>query len=383
MREVYIIGIGQTPVEEHWDRPLRELGAAATLAAIRDAQIEAPQALFVGNMLSGATCGQENLGTVIADFAGFNGIEAMKIETACASGGAAVRAAYLAVASGAHDVVVAVGVEKLTDLAIEDTTGALAGAADADYEAAHGITFTALNALMMRLYIERYGVRKDDFATFVINAHNHARGNPNAMFRKPVTLEDYARSPMVAEPICILDSSPVADGAAAVVLCSADRARSLCDRPIRILGSSLATDTIGLASRREILRCEAIRRSAQLAYKQAGVTPKDIDFVEVHDAFSIVAALSLEASGFVKDGQAIPFALEGNIDIPGSLPCSTRGGLKARGHPVGASGVYQVVEAVEQLRGQAGDTQVKDCRLALTQSVGGLASVAVTHILGN
>ena len=277
MREVYIVGIGQTPVDEHWDRPLRELGADAANAAVKDAKVDCPQALFVGNMLSGGMCGQENLGTVIADFAGFNGIEAMKIETACASGGAAVRAAYLAVASGAHDVVVALGVEKMTDLPIEGTTAALAGAADADYEAAHGITFTALNALMMRLYIERYGVRKDDFAAFVINAHNHAKSNPNAMFRQPVTLEDYARSPMVAEPICILDSSPVADGAAAVVLCSADRARALSDHPIRILGSALATDTIGLGTRREPLRCEAIRRSAQLAYKQAGVGPKDID----------------------------------------------------------------------------------------------------------
>jgi len=382
MREVYIVGIGQTPVGEHWDRPLRDLGAEAANAAIKDAKAECPQALFVGNMVSSDLCGQENLGTVIADFAGFNGIEAMKIESACASGGAAVRAAYLAVASGAHDLVVALGVEKLTDLPIERTTAALAGAADADYEAAHGVTFTALNALMMRLYIERYGVRKEDFASFVITAHKNAKSNPNAMFRKPVTVEDYANSPMVAEPICILDSSPVSDGAAAVVMCSADRARSLSDQPVRILGSALATDTIGLATRKETLRCEAIRRSVQLAYKQAGLGPKDIDLLELHDAFSIVSALSLEASGFVEDGQALHFAREGNIDIQGSLPCSTRGGLKARGHPVGASGVYQVVEAVEQLRGQAGETQVKDCRVAMAQSVGGLASVAVTHILG-
>jgi len=383
MREVYIVGIGQTPVGEHWDRPLRELGSEAACAAIADAKAECPQALFVGNMLSGSLCSQENLGTLIADFAGFKGIEAVKIEAACASGGAAVRAAYLAVASGAHDLVVALGVEKMTDLPIDIATTALASAADADYEAAHGITFTALNALMMRLYIERYGVRKDDFATFIVNAHNHAKSNPNAMFRQSVTLEDYASSPMVAEPICILDSSPVADGAAAVVLCSAERARSLSDRPIRILGSSLATDTIGLGTRREPLSCEAIRRSAQLAFKQARVGPKDIDLLEMHDAFSIVSALSLEANGFVEAGHALPFALEGNIGIEGSLPCSTLGGLKARGHPVGASGAYQIVEAVQQLRGQAGKTQVKDCRVAMAQSVGGLASVIVTHILGN
>ncbi|HEY3320116.1 MAG TPA: thiolase domain-containing protein [Planctomycetota bacterium] len=384
MRDVFIVGIGQTPVDEHWDRSLRDLGAAAVIAALKDASAESPDALFVGNMLSGVLCNQENLGTIIADFAGFAGIEAMKIEAACASGGAAVRAAYLAVASGAHDLAVAVGLEKMTDLPIEDTTAALASAADADFEAAHGVTFTALNALMMRLYIERYKAKKDDFAAFVVNAHKHAKTNPNAMFRQSVTLEDYARSPMVAEPICILDSSPVADGAAAIVMCSAERAKSLAAKhPIKILGSALATDTIGLGTRREPLRCEAIRRSAQLAFKQAGVGPKDIQIAELHDAFSIVAAVSLEASGFVAEGQALPFALEGNIGIGGKLPMSTLGGLKARGHPVGASGAYQVVEAVQQLRGQAGHTQVKGCRLALTQSVGGLASVVVTHILGN
>jgi acetyl-CoA C-acetyltransferase len=382
MREVYIAGIGQTPVGEHWDLSLRDLGAQALNAALADCKTETLQALFVGNMLSGALCSQENLGALIADFAGFIGIEALKVEAACASGAAALRAAYLAVASGVHDVVVAMGVEKMSDLPIEDTTAALASAADADYEAAHGVTFTALNALLMRLYIDRYNVKKDDFAVFVVNAHKHAKGNPNAMFRHPVTLEDYANSPMVAEPICILDSSPVADGAAAVVLCSAEKARSLSSQPVKILGSSLATDTIGLATRREPLSCEAIRLSAQNALKQAGVKPGDIDLVELHDAFSIVAALSLEASGFVKEGHALPFALEGNIGIEGALPCSTLGGLKARGHPVGASGVYQVVEAVKQLRGQAGETQVKNCRLAMTQNVGGLASVAVTHILG-
>jgi acetyl-CoA C-acetyltransferase len=383
MRDVCIIGIGQTPVGEHWDHSLRDLGVAATMDALADAGLDRPQALFIGNMLSGALCGQENLGTAVADFCGFPGIEAMKVEAACASGGAAVRAAYFAVASGAFDQVVAVGVEKMTELTIDGVTAALASAADADYEASHGITFTALNALGMSLYMQKYGVERADFAPFIINAHKNATHNPNAMFRSPVTEKDYAKSAMVAEPICILDSSPVADGAAAIVLCAADQAGPLTDKPIRILGSSSATDTLGLADRKAPLECEAIRLSAQRAFEQAGVGPRDIDVAELHDAFSIVSALSLEACGFVEQGQALAFAREGNIAIDGQLPCSTRGGLKARGHPVGASGAYQVVEAVQQLRGDAGETQVKNCKLAMAQSVGGLASVAVTHILGS
>lgn len=383
MRDVSIIGIGQTPVGEHWDRSLRDLGVQAVRAALADAGLERPQALLVGNMLSGSLCGQENLATLIADFAGFPGIEAVKIEAACASGGAVVRAAQLAVASGAHDIVVALGIEKMTDLAIDGVTAGLATAADADYESAHGVTFTALNALLMRLYMERYGYRRSDFAPFVISAHENALHNPNAMFHERVTPEDFDQSALVADPISILDSSPISDGAAAVVLCPTEQARSFTDTPIRILASATATDTLGLATRRDPLRFQAIYDSVHRAYRQADVKPEDIDFAELHDAFTIVSALSLEASCFAERGRGVRFAQEGEVRLKGRLPCSTQGGLKARGHPVGASGTYQIVEAVQQLRGQAGPNQLCDCRIGMTQSVGGMASVAVTHILGN
>lgn len=382
MREVSVIGVGQTPVGEHWTRSLRELGVEAVRAALDDAGLERPQALFVGNMLSGVLCHQENLATLIADFAGFPGIEAVKIEAACASGGAVVRAAQLAVAAGAHDLVVAVGIEKMTDLAIDGVTSALATAADADYEAAHGVTFTALNALLMRLYMERYGYTRADFAPFVVAAHENGVHNPWAMFREPVTVEDFLNSPMVAEPISILDSSPICDGAAAVVLCPSDQARSLTERPVKILASATATDTLGLAPRKDPLWFEAAYQSAHRAYEQARVLPQDIDFFELHDAFTIVSALSLEAAGFVSRGQGVRFALECNIHRNGKLPSCTQGGLKARGHPVGASGTYQIVEAVNQLRGQAGANQLSDCQVGMAQSIGGMASVAVTHILG-
>jgi acetyl-CoA C-acetyltransferase len=382
VREVSVIGVGQTPVGEHWERSLRELGVEAVHAALADAGVEAPQALFVGNMMSGVLNHQENLATLIADFAGFPGIEAVKIEAACASGGAVVRAAQLVVASGACELAVAVGLEKMTDLPIDSVTSGLATAADADFEAAHGITFTALNALLMRLYMERYGYQRADFAPFIVHAHENALHNPNAMFHERVTVEDFLESAMVADPISILDSSPVSDGAAAVVLCPSERARAFTDRPVRILASATATDTLGLAPRRDPLRFEACSASAQRAYQQAKVRPEDIDLAELHDAFTIVSALSLEAAGFAAPGEGVRFARDCNISLNGKLPMSTQGGLKARGHPVGASGTYQIVEAVEQLRGQAGANQVKNCEIALTQSVGGMASVAVTHILG-
>lgn len=382
MREVSIIGVGQTPVGELWQRSLRELGVEAVRAALADAGVEKPQALFVGNMMSGVLNHQENLATLIADFAGFPGIEALKIEAACASGGAVVRAAQLAVASGACDLAVAVGLEKMTDLPIDTVTSGLATAADADFEAAHGITFTALNALLMRLYMERYGYQRADFAPFVVHAHENAVNNPHAMFREKVTVEDFLESAMVADPISILDSSPVSDGAAAVVLCPSDQARAFTDRPVRILASATATDTIGLATRRDLLRFEACYASAHRAYLQAKIRPEDIDLAELHDAFTIVSALSLESACFAEPGQGVRFAQECNISLNGKLPVSTQGGLKARGHPVGASGAYQIVEAVDQLRGRAGANQVRNCEIALTQSVGGMASVAVTHILG-
>lgn len=381
MRDVSIAGIGQTPVAEHWNRSVRDLAVEAVRAAMHDAGIEHAGALFAGNMLSGAFCGQENLATLIADFAGMRGAEAVKIEAACASGAAAIRAAHFAVASGAHDIAVAVGVEKMTDVATDGVTAGLSSASDADFEAAHGISFTALNALMMRMYMERYGWRREDFAGFTINAHHNACSNPHSLFRDEVSAEEFMRSPIVADPISILDSAPICDGAAAVVLVKSETARSLHDRPVRIRGAASATDSISVATRRDPLSLDAASVSAQRAYTHARVRAEDIDFFELHDAFTIMAALSLEAAGFAERGKGVAFAIDGRIGREGSLPISTCGGLKGRGHPVGASGAYQMVEAVWQLRGAAGGAQVKNCRLGMTQSIGGSGSVVITHIL--
>ncbi len=378
--DVFIIGTGQTPVGEHWDLGLRELGASAIRSALDDAGVETVDAVFVGNMLGGCVNGQENLGALLADAAGLLPAEAWKVEAACASGGAVVRAAALSVAAGIHDVAVAVAVEKMTDAVSEQVTAGLATASDGDYEASHGLTFVALSALMMRRYMHETGAAREDFAPFAVNAHRNAAANANAMFREPITAEDFARSPLVASPIGVLDAAPVCDGAAAVVICSRDFLQAN-HRPVRIAAAAAATDTIGLAGRAAILTLGAAQRSAEKAFAASGFAPKDMNFFEAHDAFTIITALSLEACGFAPRGDALRRAAHGCFSPGGCVPVSTFGGLKARGHPVGASGAYQIVEAATQLRGEAGPNQVPGARVALTQSIGGHGSIAVTHVL--
>ena len=380
MRDVFIVGAGQTPVGEHWGLGLRDLGAAAIRAALDDARVETVDALFVGNMLGGAINGQENLGALLADAAGLLPAEAWKVEAACASGGAAVRAAALAVAAGAHDVAVAIGIEKMTDAVSDQVTAGLATAADGDYEASHGLSFVAFSALLMRRYMHETGAAREIFAPFAVDAHRNAAGNANAMFREPISVEEFARSPQVASPIGVLDAAPVCDGAAAVVVCSRDFLRGH-HQPVRIAASAAATDSIGLAGRADLLTLGAARRSAEKAFAASGFGPRDCNLFEAHDAFTIITALSLEACGFAPRGEALKRAAQGCFARGGCVPISTFGGLKARGHPVGASGAYQIVEATAQLRREAGPNQVPGARVALTQSIGGHGSIAVTHVL--
>lgn len=386
MREIAILGIGQTPVNENFEQSIREIAGEAVFAALLDAGRETVDGLFVGNMLSGVLSRQENLGALVADWVGLKGVEAFKIEAACGSGSAALRTAIMAVASGEMDTALAVGVEKMTETKGSETTEALATAADADYEVVHGLSFVAINALIMQRYLYEYGWKHTDFAPFSINAHANASTNPFARLRERITEKDYHRARMIADPINLLDASPIGDGAAAVVITSADRLRSpnghINGRPkVSIIASAAATDTLAVHSRRDPLWLSAAEKSARKAYAQAGVSIADIDLFELHDAFSIMSALSLEAAGFAERGQGPRLGLDGQIGPTGRIPIATRGGLKARGHPVGATGMYQIVEVVQQLRCEADATQVPGARIGMAQNIGGSGATILTHIL--
>ncbi len=379
MRKVAILGIGQTKIGEHWEKSLREIGGDAAFAAMQDAGIEKVDSLFVGNMLSPIVSGQNQLGTFFADWIGLWKQEAVKIEAACGSGAAAFRAALMAVASGDVESALVVGVEKMSDKAGRDVTAALATAADADYEVDQGISFVGINALVMRRYMHEFGWKHEDFAPFSINSHANAMHNPYARLHEKITVEKFEKSSMVATPINLLDASPTGDGAAAMIIVPAEK---VARQPrIIVSASAAATDTIAVHSRKDPMFLQAAYLSSKHAYEMAGLTPADIDVFELHDAFSIMAALSLEASGFAEKGQGVRLALDNEISIQGRMPVCTRGGLKARGHPVGATGVYQLVEVVQQLRGECGKTQVDGARVGMTQNIGGSGATILTHIL--
>lgn len=384
VRQVAVIGIGQTAIGEWWALSLRDMAAQALHNALADAGVDRqPDALFVSNMLAPIVSSQAHVGALVANAMDWHGIEATNVEAACASGGMAFQAGVRAVASGMVDLVAVCGVEKMTDSTPNITTAALATAADADLEGVHGATFVALNALVMRRYMHEYGIPQSAFAPFAINAHRNAAHNPHAMFRNAVTEAAYSRAPVICDPINLLDSSPICDGAAAILLCPLEMASDFSrNTPIRVLASAAATDTLTLAERRSLIELDAARMSAHRAYQQAGIGADDIEVFELHDAFSIMAALSLEAAGFAECGRAVELAANGEIALGGRVPISTMGGLKGRGHPVGATGVYELVDLVTQLRGDAGENQVQGASIGMAQNIGGAGTTVVTHILG-
>jgi acetyl-CoA C-acetyltransferase len=382
MEEVIIAGIGQTPVSEHWDAGLRDLAFDATKAAVVDSGGLRPQALYVGNMLAPNLSNQAHLGVLLAEYAGLTGIEAVTVEAAGASGGAALRQGYLAVASGMVDVVLVVGVEKFTDRIGSAVDAALATAFDSDFEAVQGLTPTAQAALLMRRYVHEHDVPADGFAGFPLTAHANGVGNPNAMFRNAIRPETYARAPSICEPLNQFDVAPNADGAAAAVLTRRNLVSRDFPHPlVRLAGSASAADTLALHDRRDVLHFECAMISAEKALKQAGLTLDQIRLFEYHDSFSIFAALSLEAVGFAERGEGWKLAADRAIALEGRIPTATMGGLKARGFPGGATGVYQAVEATLQLQGRAGKNQIPGAHTALIQSMGGPATTVVSHVL--
>jgi acetyl-CoA C-acetyltransferase len=367
---------------ELWEKSLRDLMVEAGLQAMADAGVDRVDSMYVGCMSCGLFAEQEHLASLASDFLGLGPIPATRVESACASGGLAVRSAFIEVASGLSEVVLAIGVEKMTDLAGDACTAALATAADQDYESFHGVTFPGLYAMIARAHMERYGTTAEQLAATAVKNHANGALNPLAQFRNRITVGDVLDSMMVADPLHVLDCSPVSDGAAAAVLCPLERAKKTAQKaPVRVAGVGHATDSLALYRRADLTRLPAVERSAQIALRMAKRKPSDIHLAEVHDCFTIAEVCAIEELGLVPRGQGGDAARSGLTARDGRWPVNTSGGLKSKGHPVGATGVAQIHEVVTQLRGEAGERQVRNARIGLTQNMGGSGGSSVVHVL--
>lgn len=380
-KDVYVIGVGMTPVGEHWEKSLRELALDAITALRMDGVWVRPQALYIANMMAPYLSGQTQLAALLADFAGLRGIEAITVETAGASGGAATRQAYLAIASGVIDVALIVGVEKVTERTSAELEAALSTSSDADHEAVHGITPTAQAALLMRRYLHEYNLQDDAFVGFSLNAHANAVTNPHAIYRRTIQVENYLNAPMVSEPVNLFDAAPLADGAAALLMARRDALPEKLPYPlVRVAASSIVSNTVALHDRSDPLLLDSVVESSTQALQQAGLNPGDVDLFELHDRYSIFAALSLEAVGFAARGEGWRLAHDGMIANDGDIPICTFGGSKARGDTGGATGVYQLAEITLQLQGRAGENQVQDAKTGMAQCLAASGATAATHI---
>jgi acetyl-CoA C-acetyltransferase len=385
MRDVAVIGIGDTKFGELWDLSFRDIGIQAGLAAVEDAKLVAEEidALYVGNMSAGRFIDQEHVAALIADYSGLarDNTPATRIEAAGASGGLALREGYLAVASGMHDIVVVGGAEKMTDVGDALATEIQSSAADQQWEVVFGATFPALHAMIARRHMHEYGTTREQIAQVAVKNHRHGALNPKAQFQREIELASVLKAPPVAEPLGVFDCAPFSDGAAAVVLCSMEKARRYTDAPIRIAASAQASDTLALHARQDITSFRATQVAAREAFKRARKEPKDVQLAEVHDNFTISEILAIEDLGFFPKGQGGRATMEGETALGGKLAVNTSGGLKARGDPIGATGVAQIVELVQQLRGTAGKRQVPGAKVGMAQNVGGTGATVVVTIL--
>jgi acetyl-CoA C-acetyltransferase len=384
MREVAIIGAGTTKFGELWEKSFRDIAVEAGLKAIEDAGISGDEinALYGGNMSAGRFIEQEHIGPLIADYAGLAGlhIPTTSVEAACASGALALHLAVLSVASGWYDLVIAAGVEKMTDVEPDVADELLASSVDRKWEVIYGATLPSLFAQMARTHMERYNTTSEQMAKVAVKNHANAVHNPFAQFRRGITVESVLASPLVADPLHVLDCSSIADGAAAVVLCAADKAKNYTDSPVYVKASAQASDTISLHDRRYRTTIDATLVAAKKAYQRASLEPSQIDLAEVHDSYTISELIAIEDLGFCKKGEGGITTEEGETEIGGRIPVNPSGGLKACGHPVGATGIRQVVEITQQLRGEAGKRQVPHAEVGLTHNIGGTGGTAIVHI---
>lgn len=386
MRDVVIVGAGQTKFGEHWEKSLRALAVEAGLKAIEDAGIYSKdiEAIYGGNMSAGSTTYQDHIGPLLADFTGLaiNKIPAIRVENGSASGAAAFHEGFLAVASGLYDTVLVGGVEKLTDVSMEEVTEVLSGEVDREWELFNGATLASLAGLMARRYMVDYNVKREQIALMPVLSHKHGSLNPYAQFKNIIKVEDVLKSTMVADPLTMLDCAPVSDGASAVILTTMENAKKWRkDGIVRIKASSVASDYIALQSRENITRFDSTVEAARKAYRMARLEPRDISLVEIHDAYSIFGLIALEDLGFFEKGTAGKNLEDGLGNLDSKLPVNPSGGLKAKGHPVGATGVGQIVEATLQLRKEAEKRQVPDPKNALTLNIGGSGGSSIVHIL--
>lgn len=384
-RDVAIVGIGSTEFGEHWNKSLRELAGEAGSKALHDAKIdpEEIQLLVGGNMSGGMFVGQEHGAGLFADYLGINPKPSMRTEAACASGSVAARVGFMAVASGMYDVVAVGGAEKMTDVSGETATSVLAGAMDQENEAFHGLTFPGVYAFLANRHMHEYGTTREQIAMIPVKNHKNGSLNPIAHFKNKITVADVLGSALVSDPLRLLDCSPISDGAASIIMVPAEKAKDYSDNPIYIRASAQASDSLTVHDRRDITTLDATVWAAKEAYQRSGLTPKDINFAEVHDCFSINELIAYEDLGFAKKGEGGKLIESGDVEIGGRIPINTSGGLKAKGHPVGATGIAQLYELVEQLRGEAGKRQVDNARYGLAHNVGGSGATVVVHILSN
>jgi acetyl-CoA C-acetyltransferase len=382
MRKVAIIGVGLTKFGEHWDKSYRQLIAEAGTQAIINAGIEGKEieAMFGATMASGRFIGQEHIGALIADHLGLNPLPSTRLEAACASGSVALRNAIMSILSGLHDIVVVGGIEKMTDVQTERASFALGGAGDQESELFFGATFPSLYALMAKKYMHEFNATEEQLAAVAVKNHENACYNQYAQFQRKITIEDVMNSGYVATPLKLLDCSPLSDGAAAIILAEAEKAKKITDKAIEIIASEQASDTLALANRKNLIELNATKIAAKKAFERAKIKPKDVSFAEVHDCFTIAEILATEDLGFFKKGEGAKAVEEGKTRINGEIPINTSGGLKGKGHPVGATGIAQAIEAFYQLNNEAGKRQVQDAKIGLTHNVGGSGATVVVHL---
>jgi len=379
---VYISSVGFTKIDDHWEKSLLDLAVEAARGAMKGTPKVRPQQIVVGNMFSAMGARQEHLGALLASALGLAGVPAFKVESACSSGGSAFNVACSLVKSGELDSALVVGVEKMRDLEAEEVSQAIAMAESAEYTQFVGASFASLNGLLARYYMEQLDVSRDELSSIPVIDHANAVTAEHAQFRKAITPDAVSRSSMVADPLRLFDCAPTGDGAAEVLLVNEREASSAKKKMAEVLGGRIVTNEFSFYQREDMLDFNATREAFKGAMAQAGLSPHKLDFAEVHDAFSVVGALSLEAMGFSKKGRGSKDAKEGKYSMRSEFPINTFGGLKARGHPVGATGVYQVAEVFLQLTGQAGKNQVEDADYAITHNIGGVDTTSVVHVFG-